>query len=114
MFGRNLSKWIKSHDSFGQPLPIMYDGEKELRTSCGGFFSLVIKITFLTLLVLELYEIVSYNHIDIAQTNIFYDVSELEFNVTHFMSNFTFGFKYKGNPIDMVENEYVRVHFTYE
>ena len=30
------------------------------------------------------------------------------------MSNFTYGFKYEGKPVDMVDNEYVWIHFKYE
>ena len=68
----------------------------------------------MVLLGFYLQDILYYTNTEIAQTKIFRDVTTLELNATDLMSNFTYGFKYEGQPVDMVDNEYVWIHWKYE
>lgn len=51
---------------------------------------------------------------DVANTIEFRDVKTLRLNATKLLANFTYGFKYEGKPVDIVDNEFVWIQFKYE
>lgn len=39
-----FSKFLRSHDDFGQPVTMTYKGESSYKTSCGGFLTLLARM----------------------------------------------------------------------
>ncbi len=64
--------------------------------------------------VTHILEIVGFERINLSSTTSSVDVKQTSYNVEDLMKSFTFGFKHKGQSVDMIDNEYLRVHFTYE
>ena len=104
---------IRKVDAFALQLQLLYDGKSQFKTVIGGLATLLLPISAIVLTAFYAKDIFEYTNIEIAQTKIFRDL-DLELNATDIMSNFTYGFKYEGKPVDMVDNEYIWVHFKYE
>lgn len=95
---------IKDHDFFGPGVNLNLDGAESIKTSCGGYCSLLQKLTVCSLLVLSARTIVQFDAYDVSKSLIFYDVTKETIDYSENIKDFTFGFKWEGEQVDMIDN----------
>ena len=88
--------------------------EEEIKTACGGYCSLI-QIALTVGFFGACYKTISiYAEYDVSQSLIFYDVDDLQINFTESIKDFSFGFKWKSEQVDMIDNEFVTLKLNYE
>ena len=63
------------------------------------------------LIVACLLTISSYAEYDMSQSLIFYEVDDLQINFTEGVKDFSFGFRWNNEQVDMIDNEFVTILF---
>ena len=66
----SLWRYIKSFDSFGEPVQLNYDGDATHKTGCGALFSIAIKSFILVFALTETVKLCSYKDPIISQVRI--------------------------------------------
>ena len=56
----------------------------------------------------------SFDEYDVSQSLIFHDVSKEQIDYSEGIKEFAFGFKWDGEYVDMLDNEFIHVNFDYE
>ena len=109
-----LHKMVTDQDIFGETINLHLDNEKNLNTICGGLWSIFYKFIFLGLFVWSMVQIMQLSDYDITYSIIFHDVKEMDpIDFTDYIHDIIFGFNFNGEPIDMLNNEFVTPSFVY-
>jgi len=64
-----ILRYLRSFDSFGEPVSINYKGDSSFKTSIGAFFSIVLKALVLTFALLSLLDLFAYKNPQIIQVS---------------------------------------------
>ena len=109
-----LQSYIKGKDKFGSSIELNIDGQNKLNSVFGGLFTVIgVYILTMYLAINEYLIITSYSNYNLKQSTIFYDKPPvIDFN--QIKDDFAFGFRYKREPIDMLDNEYFTLKFVHE
>ena len=76
---------------------------------------MILYAIFTVLLFWHVTMIINFHEFTVWDSKIFYNVKELgEVDISEFMQDLTFAFKFKDSPVDMVDNEYVYINFVYQ
>jgi hypothetical protein len=86
---------VKSKDVFAEGLNLNFEGQEKIKTSCGGFCSILRKFASWILLAVCCWTIAKYNTYSVSPSSIFYDIDDLQINFTDNIQDFTFGFKWE-------------------
>ena len=92
----SLKNSIVDKDEFGENINMNFRGDTRIKTMTGGFCSILQNSTLLFLCAWSLKLIVTFANYDLSQSLLFYDVKELEIDVSKSIEDFAFAFKHDG------------------
>ena len=81
---------------------------------CGGCCSLIEVVLFALMIIMSVRSIFFFHSYDIIQGYEFYDVKNLELDVTNTLQDYVFTFEHNEKAIDMLDNEYVNLRFQHQ
>ena len=101
---------LLKQDLFGENIHLFYDGKHELTSLVGGISTILLSFIVLGALVYQCKLIINFELYDITDSTIIYDFDHLpEIDFSDQMKDFAFGFLHKMQPVDMIDNEYLKI-----
>lgn len=94
---------------------INYDGEYNQTTICGGLCSIALYISLFCFFCYYIYIIVTYRDYNLQTSKIFYEMKDLgEINFADEIKDYSWGFRLKGQPFNVIDNEYIYISNVFE
>ena len=87
-----------------------------MNTVCGGLTSILLLLVFILWIIVQICILSWGQNYTLQNSTIFYNVetNPEEVDISQLMKDFAFGFKFNRQPIDMIDNQYVKIDFKYE
>ena len=110
----SVKQTIGEQDFFAHSMHLNIHGKEEIKTSCGGFCSILQNLTVLFLFVISMITIVTFSEYDVSQSLVFHDVRKFKIDFSENIHDIAFGFMWDGKVVDMIDNEFVTVTYKYK
>ena len=103
---KTIKAAILSQDLYTKKIEMNYKSKTEISSLSGGICSIIEKMSFLIIFLISIISITKYEDFEINQGFEFYNLDDLNINITDTMDDFVFAINHNRKPVDMVDNEY--------